>query len=60
MSTDALLTQMDRAAARRTGQLRELAQDFQAIASHEDNPATAEAWQEAARLVRDAINGSEA
>ena len=58
-ATSRVLTELDRQSARRTGQLSELAQDFQAIANREDDPVIAEVWQEAARLVRDALNTKE-
>lgn len=55
-ATSRVLTEMDRAAARRTGQLHQLATDFQAVANHMDDPTIADAWQEAAQQVRDAMN----
>ena len=55
-ATSRVLTEMDRAVARRTGQLHQLATDFQAVANHMDDPTIAEAWQEAAQQVRDALN----
>lgn len=59
-ATSRVLTEMDRAAARRTGQLHQLATDFQAVANRMDDPTIAEAWQGAAQQVRDALNDSAA
>jgi len=59
-ATSRVLAEMDRAVARRTGQLHQLATDFQAIANRMDDPTVAEVWQEAAQQVRDALNYKEA
>lgn len=55
-ATSRVLTEMDHEAARRTGQLHQLATDFQAIANHIDDPTIADVWREAAQQVRDALN----
>ena len=55
-ATSRVLAEMDREAARRTGELLQLVTDFQAIANHMDDPTIAKVWQEAAQQVRDALN----
>lgn len=55
-ATSRVLTELDRAVARRTGQFHKLATDFQAVANRMDDPTIAEVWQEAARQVLDALN----
>ena len=55
-ATSRVLTEMDREAGRRIGQLGQLATDFQAIASTEVDPTLAEVWQKASDLARDAYN----
>ena len=55
-ATSRVLTELDRAVARRTGQFHKLATDFQTVANRMDDPTIAEVWQEAARQVLDALN----
>ena len=57
-ATSRVLAEMDREAARRTGELLQLVTDFQAIANHMDDPTIAKVWQEAAQQVRDALNNN--
>lgn len=55
-ATSRVLTEMDRAVGRRTGQLHKLVADFQANGnSRELGDPTSEAWHEAARQVLDAL-----
>ena len=55
-ATGRVLAELDRAVARSNSLLWELVQDFQAIASHENDPTLAEAWRKASDLARDAYS----
>ena len=55
-ATGRVLAELDRAVARSNTRLWQLVQDFQALASHENDPTLAEAWQKASDLARDAYN----
>lgn len=54
-----VLAAMDQEAARRTGQIHNLASAFRATADRMDDPAAADAWREASQLALDALNNKE-
>ena len=54
-----VLAAMDQEAARRTGQIHNLASAFRATADRMDDPAAADAWRVASRLALDALNNKE-